>query len=48
MKVCFFRHSLLNRGGMTASGAKGNGESVTRAITQYVDQFASQIRDANK
>ena len=40
--------SLLNRGGMTASGAKGHGESVTRAITQYVDQFAAQIRDANK
>jgi hypothetical protein len=40
--------SLLTRGGMSVSGAKGHGESVTRAITQYVDQFASQIRDANK
>ena len=40
--------SLLNRGGMSASGIKGHGESVTRAITQYVDQFAAQIRDANK
>jgi hypothetical protein len=40
--------SLLTRGGMTASGAKGHGESVTRAVTQYVDQFAAQIRDANK
>jgi len=40
--------SLLNRGGMAASGAKGHGESVTRAITLYVDQFAAQIRDANK
>jgi len=40
--------SLLNRGGMTASGAKGHAESVTRAIVQYVDQFAAQIRDANK
>jgi hypothetical protein len=40
--------SLLNRGGMTASGAKGHGEAVTRALTQYVDQFAAQIRDANK
>jgi hypothetical protein len=40
--------SLLNRGGMTASGAKGHGDSVTRAIAQYVDQFAAQIRDANK
>ncbi len=33
---------------MSVSGAKGHGESVTRAITQYVDQFATQIRDANK
>jgi hypothetical protein len=40
--------SLLNRGGMTASGAKGHGEAVIRALTQYVDQFAAQIRDANK
>jgi len=40
--------SLLNRGGMTASGIKGHGEAVIRALTQYVDQFAAQIRDANK
>ena len=40
--------SLLNRGGMTASGIKGHGEAVIRALAQYVDQFAAQIRDANK
>ena len=40
--------SLLNHGGMTASGAKSHGEAVIRALTQYVDQFATQIRDANK
>ena len=40
--------SLLNRGGLTASAAKGHGEAVTRALTQYVDQFAAQIRAANK
>ena len=40
--------SLLNRGGMSASAAKGHGEAVTRALTQYVDQFAAQIRDANR
>jgi hypothetical protein len=40
--------SLLNRGGLTASGVKGHGETVLRALTQYVDQFATQIRDANK
>ena len=40
--------SLLNRGGMTASGVKGHGDAVMRALTQYVDQFAAQIRDANR
>jgi hypothetical protein len=40
--------SLLHKGGLTASAAKGHGDAVTRAITQYVDQFAAQIRDANK
>ena len=40
--------SLLNRGGMTASGIKGHGDAVMRALTQYVDQFAAEIRDANK
>ena len=40
--------SLLNRGGMTASGIKGHGDAVMRALTQYVDQFAAAIRDANK
>jgi hypothetical protein len=40
--------SLLNRGGMSASGIKGHGDAVTRAIAQYVDQFAAQIRDANR
>jgi hypothetical protein len=40
--------SLLHRGGLTASGAKGHGDAVMRALTQYVDQFGGQIRDANK
>jgi len=40
--------SLLNRGGLSVSGVKGHGEAVIRALTQYVDQFAAQIRDANK
>lgn len=40
--------SLLSRGGMSASGVRSHGEAVTRAITQYVDQFAAQIRDANR
>lgn len=40
--------SLMHKGGLTGSGTKGHGEAVTRTITQYVDQFAAQIRDANK
>jgi hypothetical protein len=40
--------SLLHRGGLTASGVKGHGDAVLRALTQYVDQFGAQIRDANK
>jgi hypothetical protein len=39
---------LLHRGGMSASGIKGHGEAVVRALTQYADQFAARIRDANK
>jgi hypothetical protein len=39
---------LLHRGGMSASGIKGHGEAVVLALTQYVGQFATQIRDANK
>jgi len=39
---------LLHKGGLTASAAKGHGDAVTRTLTQYVDQFATQIRDANK
>jgi hypothetical protein len=40
--------SLLHKGGLTGSGAGSHGESVVRALTQYVDQFAARIRDVNK
>jgi len=40
--------SLLHKGGMATSATRGHGEAVTRAIAQYVDQFAAQIRNANK
>jgi hypothetical protein len=40
--------SLLHKGGITGSGASGHGETVVRTITQYVDQFAARIRQANK
>jgi hypothetical protein len=39
---------LLHKGGLTASGVKGHGDAVMRALTQYVDQFGEQIRGANK
>jgi hypothetical protein len=40
--------SLLHKGGITGSGTKGHGDTVMRTIIQYVDQFAAQVRDANK
>jgi hypothetical protein len=40
--------SLLHKGGIAGSGIKGHGEAVMRTLAQYVDQFAAQIRNANK
>jgi len=40
--------SLMHKGGLTGSGAGSHGETVVRTITQYVDQFAAKIRQANK
>ncbi len=40
--------SLLHKGGITGSGASTHGETVVQTIRQYVDQFAAQIRAANK
>jgi hypothetical protein len=40
--------ALVHKGGVTGSGVSGHGEAVIRTITQYVDQFAARIRNANK
>jgi len=40
--------SLMHKGGLTGSAPGSHGETVVRTITQYVDQFAAKIRQANK
>jgi hypothetical protein len=40
--------SLFHKGGITGSGINGHGDAVVRTITQYVDQFAASVRNANK
>jgi hypothetical protein len=40
--------SLMHRGGMGASAPSGHAAAVTRGLEEYLDVFATQIRDANK
>jgi hypothetical protein len=40
--------SLLHKGGIAGGAPAAHAESVLRGVKQYVDQFATQIRDANK
>jgi hypothetical protein len=40
--------SLLHKGGIAGGAPAGHAESVLRGVKQYVDQFATRIRDANK
>jgi hypothetical protein len=40
--------SLLHNGGLAGGGAAAHAEAVVRGVTQYVDQFATRIRSANK
>lgn len=40
--------SLLHQGGIAAGAPAVHAEAVLRAVKQYVDQFATRIRDANK
>jgi hypothetical protein len=40
--------SLLHKGGVSGSGTSTHADTVTRALAQYVDQFAARIRSANK
>jgi hypothetical protein len=40
--------SLLHKGGLTGGAPAAHAEGVLRSVKQYVDQFATRIRDANK
>ena len=39
---------LLHKGGIAGGTPAANGQAVIKGITQFVDQFTSQIRDASK
>ena len=39
---------LLHKGGIAGGAPAAHAQSVVRAATQFVDQFVTQIRDANK
>jgi hypothetical protein len=39
---------LLHRGGLAGGGPAQNGEAVTKNVLDYVDQFATRIKNANK
>ena len=40
--------SLLHKGGITGGAAGVHADAVIRSVTQYVDEFAAQIRSANR
>jgi hypothetical protein len=40
--------SLLNKGGITGSGASSHGEAVVRAIRLYAEQISARVRDVNR
>jgi hypothetical protein len=40
--------SLLHEGGITGGNPAAHAENVTHGLLQYVDQFVTRIRDANK
>src|SRR5207253_2368170 len=39
---------LLHKGGLAGSGAAAHGDSVMKGVQEYVDEFASRIRNANR
>ena len=39
---------LLHKGGLAGSAAAAHGDSVTKGVQEYVDEFAARIRNANK
>ena len=40
--------SLLHKGGIAGGASAAHAEGVLRGVQEYIDQFASRIRDANK
>jgi hypothetical protein len=40
--------SLLHKGGIAGGAAAAHAEGVLRGVQEYVDQFATRVRDANK
>lgn len=40
--------SLLHKGGIAGGASAAHAEGVLRGVQEYVDQFATRIRDANK
>jgi hypothetical protein len=40
--------SLLHKGGIAGGAPAAHAEGVLRGVNEYVDQFSSRIRDANK
>ena len=39
---------LLHKGGLAGSAAAAHGDSVLKGVQEYVDEFATRIRNANK
>src|SRR5205823_10645115 len=40
--------SLLHKGGLAGGASAAHAEAVLRGVQEYVDQFSTRIRDANK
>ncbi len=40
--------SLLNKGGLSGGAPGAHGETVVKSVKQYVDEFATRIRNANR
>jgi len=39
---------LLHKGGLAGGAPAQNGASVTKSVLEYVDQFTTRIKNANK
>ncbi|MET0167649.1 MAG: hypothetical protein ABW318_21965, partial [Vicinamibacterales bacterium] len=39
---------LLHKGGLTGGGPGVHADSVMKSVLEYVDQFSTRVRDANK